>query len=73
MIVWKVPTPVPPTIHGFKYRLVYVMNGERVAGFDNERGKGGHCHLDGVEYPYEFSSVERLIEDFIAEVEKRRK
>jgi len=73
MIVWKVPTPVPPTTHGFKYRLVYVMNGERVAGFDNERGKGDHCHLDGVEYPYEFSSVERLIEDFIAEVEKRRK
>ena len=73
MIVWKVPTPVPPTTHSFKYRLVYVMNGERVAGFDNERGKGDHCHLDGVEYPYEFSSVERLIEDCIAEVEKRRK
>ncbi len=32
MIVWKVPTPVPPTTHSFKYRLVYVMNGERVVG-----------------------------------------
>lgn len=73
MIVWKVPTPVPPTTHGFKYRLVYAVNGERVVGFDNERGKGDHCHLDGAEHPYEFSSVERLIEDFIVEVEKRRK
>jgi len=38
-----VPTPVPPTTHGFKYRLVYIVNGVRVVGFDNERGKGDHC------------------------------
>lgn len=73
MVVWKVPAPVPPTTHGFKYRLVYVVKGERIVGFDNERGKGDHCHLDGVEHPYEFLSVEQLIEDFIVEVEKRRK
>lgn len=63
---------MPPTTHGYKYRLVYAVNGERVVGFDNERGKGDHCHLDGAEYPYEFSGVVQLIEDFIAEVEKRR-
>jgi len=22
LVIWKVPTPVPPTTHGFKYRLV---------------------------------------------------
>lgn len=73
MVIWKVPTPVPPTTHGFKYRLVYVVNGRRVVGFDNERGKGDHCHLDGVELPYEFTSIETLIEDFIREVDKRRR
>lgn len=73
MIVWRVPAPVPPTAHGFKYRLVYVVDGIRVVGFDNERGKGDHCHLDGEEFPYRFSTVDQLIEDFIAEVEKRRK
>lgn len=49
MVIWRVPEPVPPSTHGFKYRLVYVVDGMRVAGFDNERGKGDHCHLDGVE------------------------
>ena len=43
------PTPVPPTEHSFKYRAVYALNGERIVGFDNERGKGDHCHLDGQE------------------------
>jgi hypothetical protein len=72
MTVWRTPRPVPPSEHVFKYRLVYIVGGIRVVGFDNERGKGGHCHLDGIEGPYDFSSLERLIEDFIAEVEKRR-
>ncbi len=73
MIVWKVPVSVPPTTHGFKYRLVYVYNGQRIVGFDNERGKGDHMHLDGQELPYEFTSLTQLIEDFISEVDKRRK
>ena len=66
------PWDSPPTTHGFKYRLVYVVGGERVVGFDNERGKGDHCHLEGIERPYCFITLDRLIEDFIAEVEKRR-
>ena len=72
LVVWEVPEQVPPTDHGFKYRAVYVANGVRVVGFDNERGKGDHCHLDGKEFPYSFSSVEQLVEDFIAAVSARR-
>lgn len=72
MVVWRVPIPVPPTTHGFKYRLVYIVDGVRVVSFDNEWGKGDHCHLDGAEIAYQFSSVGQLIEDFIEEVEKRR-
>lgn len=71
-VVWRVPQPVPPTGHGFKYRSVYIVDGQRVVGFDNERGKGDHCHLDGQELPYEFRGVEQLVEDFIAAVESRR-
>jgi len=44
----------------------------RLVGYDNERGKGDHCHLDGIEFPYRFSTPERLWDDFIAEVNKRR-
>jgi hypothetical protein len=51
---------------------VYVVDGVRMVGFDNERGKGDHCHLDGVEVPYAFTGVDQLIEDFIAAVAARR-
>jgi hypothetical protein len=72
LVIWKVPAPVPPTEHGYKYRAVYARNGLRIVGFDNERGKGDHCHLDGQEQPYSFVSVEQLVEDFIAAVTARR-
>ena len=72
VVIWRVPTPVPPTEHCYKYSAVYIVNGVRVVGFDNERGKGDHCHLDGVEVPYEFKTVDQLIEDFIAAVDARR-
>ena len=71
-VIWRVQQAVPPTEHGFKYRAVYIVDGQRRVGFDNERGKGDHCHLDGQEIPYEFRGVEQLVEDFIAAVESRR-
>ena len=72
VVIWKVPKPVPPTEHGYKYRAVYFVDGVRIVGFDNERGKGDHCHMDGKELPYTFTSVDQLLEDFIAAVETRR-
>jgi hypothetical protein len=72
LVIWRVPRPVPPTEHGFKYRAVYAEDGVRILGFDNERGKGDHCHLDGQEMPYAFQSVDQLVEDFIAAVAARR-
>lgn len=72
LVVWKVSASVPPTEHGYKYRAAYALNGKRIVGFDNERGKGDHCHLDGQELPYTFVSVEQLVEDFIAAVSARR-
>lgn len=73
LVVWRVPKPVPGCTHGFKYRAAYSMNGRRVIGFDNERGKGDHCHIDKQERPYQFSTVEQLVEDFVAAVETARR
>ena len=70
MVVWRVPDPVLPSGHRFKYRLVYVESGRRVVGFDNERGKGDHKHFGDREEPYTFVDVDRLIDDFIQEVER---
>jgi hypothetical protein len=72
IVIWQVPEPVPPTCHGFKYRLVYARDGRRIVGFDNERGKGDHMHLDRQELPYQFKGVAQLLADFAAEVDKRR-
>ena len=49
-----------------------MLDGVRIVGFDSERGQGDHCHLDGKELPNTFTSVDQLLEDFIAAVETRR-
>lgn len=48
-----------------------ILDGKRLVGFDNERDKGDHKHLDGKESVYRFVSIDQLLEDFIAEVERR--
>ena len=55
--------------------MVYIVDGKRIVGVDNERGKGDHKHIRGRESAYAFSTVETMIEDFIAEVDaiRRRK
>jgi uncharacterized protein DUF6516 len=47
--LWRVPEPVPPATHRFKYALFYGRPGERLVLFDNERGKGDHKHIREVE------------------------
>jgi len=71
MCVWKLPQPVPGSTYSYKYRLYYGLGGGRIVGYDNERGKGDHCHLDGIDYPYQFSSVDQLVDDFLNDVFKR--
>ncbi len=71
--LWRVPEPVPPATHRFKYALFYGRPGERLVLFDNERGKGDHKHIREVENPYIFESVEKLIADFQEAVRAARK
>ena len=72
MVIWRVTQPVPRSTHRLKYRLFYGYEGERVVGYDNERGKGDHRHLRGREQRYRFVSVEKLIEDFLSDVARER-
>lgn len=48
--------------------LVYVVDGKRIVGYDNERGKGDHKHIDGTEKTYRFVNPQRLIDDFMKDV-----
>ena len=70
--MWSVPARVPPSPHWFKYSFVYIVNGVRVIGYDSERGKGDRRHHNGIETPYIFHSIERLLADFLADVEAER-
>ena len=72
MRIWRVPNPVPPTTHGLKYSLFYGYPGRRLVGYDNERRKGDHRHLDDRELRYIFVSVEQLVADFLADVRRMR-
>jgi hypothetical protein len=72
MVIWQLPQFTAERPHGLKYSLFYGLDGQRVVGYDNERGKGDHKHLRDVETRYRFVSVEQLVADFLADVERAK-
>lgn len=73
MVIWKLPEPDADRPHGYKYRLFYGVRGQRLVGYDNERGKSDHRHYLDKEEPYSFSSADQLIADFFADVNRLEK
>ncbi len=70
--MWLVPEPVRGSSHWFKYSLFYGRPGEIFVLYDNEPGKGDHRHYENREEPYQFTTPEQLIEDFLADVRRLR-
>ena len=68
LLVWKVPEPLRGSAHLFKYSLAYIVAGECVLRYDNERGKGDHRHWGEMETPYVFTTPEQLIADFWSDI-----
>ncbi len=50
MVIWELPDGDAERPHGLKCRLVYAKDGQRLIGYDNERGKGDHRHLGDREF-----------------------
>ncbi len=73
MKLWLVSDPVPGSGHPFKYSLFYGREGERLIGYDNEAGKGDHRHYGGRQESYRFTTPERLVLDFLADVRAARR
>lgn len=63
-VLWIVPEPTPGSRHRYKYRLYFGRGGDRLVGYDNERGKGDHRHIGKREFAYDFRDVPTLIADF---------
>ncbi len=63
--IYQVPVS-SKTPEGYRFRcfLVDPANGEELIGYDNHWPKGSHRHLRGVEEPYMFQSIEKLLDDF---------
>ena len=66
--IWRLAAPLPPSTHGFKYRLVLIDRGVCVLRYDNERGKGDHKHLREREVTYTFVDLDQLVDDFWTDV-----
>ena len=70
-VVWQVPRS-PHQPEGYRYRLVYIRSQEDTPAvlYDNHHPKGHHKHIRGKQFPYDFVSLEKLYEDFEADVQK---
>ncbi len=73
MTLWLTAAPVRGSRHPFKYSLCFGRAGERWVGYDNEAGKGDHRHRGGREEVYRFTTPERLVTDFMADVRDERR
>lgn len=68
--IWRLPKPTKERPQGLKCRLQAHRGGRTLVRYDNETGKGDHRHYGQREMPYVFRSVERLIEDFLGDVDR---
>jgi hypothetical protein len=71
VVIWLLSEPLPGCSHRLKYRLYYgVPGGQCLVRYDNERGKGDHRHVQDIEEPYNFITVETLLNDFDNDVRR---
>lgn len=72
LVIWELPEPVLGSSHHYKYRLYYGKEGMRIVGYDNERPKGDHKHIGKRESPYQFMTLDKLVEDFMQDMREAR-
>jgi uncharacterized protein DUF6516 len=68
MVVWKVERDVRYP-EGLRYRLAFIRSGDEAPAvlYDNHHPKGHHRHVGAREEPYRFTTVARLVADFLAQ------
>ena len=71
LILWRVPQS---TRHpaGIRYRLAFIPAGMKrpAVPYDNHHPKGHDRHRGTTEEPYQFTSVDQLLEDFQSDVRR---
>ena len=71
LAVWSIPASGKVS-GSVRYRLAFITpdRAEPAVLYDNHHPKGHHRHFGGVEEPYDFIDVDRLLSDFQADVER---
>ncbi len=74
VVVWQLPRASDDRPHRLKYRLKYRLycgrDGRCLVRYDNETGKGDHRHYGDREEAYRFSTLDQLLADFDADVQR---
>ena len=70
IVVWELAGSLKGSVHNYKYRLAYVVDGVCVVRLDNEAGKGDHLHFGDTESAYSFVSIDQLLADFNSYIER---
>jgi len=74
IVIWQLPSVSVERQYGLKYRLYFGdSTGQCLVRYDNESGKGDHKHVAGCEEPYIFLSIDKLVEDFRADIHTVRR
>ena len=74
MVLWQLPKKEAEVGFKLKYRLYYGSPaGSCIIRYDNETGKGDHRHIKGEEKSYNFVNIEKLVADFLDDIEKARR
>lgn len=73
VVIWRVHEPARGSEHPYKYRFYYGYPGRRLVGYDNELGKGDHRHYHDEQGSYKFTTPEKLLDDFLADVARARR
>jgi len=71
--MWQLPEPTKDRPHGYKYSLVYIVDGERIIGYDNAERKGDHRHIKNKTELYSFISLNKTAADFYKDIERYKR
>lgn len=72
LVAWELSTPVRGSLHHYKYRLAFIVDGVCVIRYDNEAGKGDHKHIGTQEIACTFTTINQLVADFYTDVMRWR-
>ena len=73
LVLWQVPRSAAYP-DGLRYRLAFVPAGAEAPGilYDNRHPKGHHRHCGRAEDAYPFTTVARLLRDFLEDVRRAK-